>query len=181
MADTPLKPPNGVRLALVLGGIAAVAFGAAILLWPTKAALAMTLLIAIYAVIAGLVYAGAGLFSRTLGAGGRIGHVLLGLLYVVAGVFALGELQQTAVFLALFLSVLVGVLWIVEGVVSLFTLGTSGSKTLTVVFAVVSVVAGLALLTSPLWGAVFLWWFAGLALIVLGSLNVVRALFGRNG
>lgn len=172
-------PAKGARLALVIGGIAAVAFGIAILVWPTKAAVAVTALIAVYAVIAGVVYVALGLFSKGLGAGGRIGHILLGVLYVVAGIFAFSQLQESAAFLAVFLTILVGVMWIVEGFVSLFSLGGAGSKVLTIVFAIVSIIAGFTLVTSPLWGAVFLWWFLAISLIVLGALNVVRALFGK--
>lgn len=179
MSSTTSAPAKGARLALLIGGLAAVGFGIAVLVWPTKAAVALAGVIAVYAVIAGVVYAGTGIFSKELGAGGRVGHVLLGVLYIVAGAYAFGSLQRSAAFLALFLTIMVGVMWIIEGFTSLFTLGQSGSKALTIVFAVVSVFAGFTLLSSPLWGAVFLWWFLGVALVVLGALNVVRALTGK--
>lgn len=171
-------PQRGARFALVIGGIVAALFGAAILLWPTKAAVAVAGLIAIYAIIAGVVYAGMGLFTR-LGLGGRLGHIILGVLYVVAGIFAFTELQRSAAFLALFLTLMIGVLWIVEGFASLFTLGAAGSKLFTILFAIVSIIAGFTLITSPLWGAVFLWWFLGIAMVVLGVLNIFRGLFRR--
>ncbi|OJX70209.1 MAG: hypothetical protein BGO95_04225 [Micrococcales bacterium 73-13] len=172
-------PQRGARLALVIGGVVSVLFGAAILVWPTKAAVVVTAIIAIYAIIAGIVYAGMGLFTKGLGFGGRLGHIILGILYVVAGAFAFAELQQSAAFLALFITLMLGVLWIVEGFASLFTIGSAGSKLFTVLFAIVSIVAGFTLVTSPLWGAVFLWWFLGIALVVLGVLNVFRGLFRR--
>ena len=70
-------------------------------------------------------------------------------------------------------------MWMMEGFTALFTLGGSGSKAITVVFAIISILAGFSLLTSPLWGAVFLWWFLGIGLAVLGVLNIVRAIIGR--
>lgn len=179
MTTTITAPQRSARLALIAGGIVAVLFGAAVLVWPTKTAVVLTAIIAIYAIIAGVIYAGMGLFSKGLGFGGRLGHVILGVLYVVAGVFAFGELQQSAAFLALFLTLMLGVLWIIEGFASLFTIGSAGSKLFTVLFAIVSIVAGFTLVTSPLWGAVFLWWFLGVALVVLGVLNVFRGLFRR--
>ena len=179
---TPIATPvKGARLALLIGGLAAVGFGIAVLAWPTKAAVALTGVIAVYAIISGIVYAALGIFSKALGAGGRIGHVLLGLLYVIAGVFAFSSLQQSAAFLALFLTIMVGVMWVIEGFTALFTLGQSGSKIATIIFAILSVIAGFTLLSSPLWGAVFLWWFLGISLVVLGILNVLRALVGRKG
>ncbi|MFC7765607.1 HdeD family acid-resistance protein [Leucobacter soli] len=150
MTDTASESPaKGARLALLVGGLAAVGFGVAVLVWPTKTAVALTGVIAVYAVVAGIVYAALGLFSKGIGAGGRIGHVLLGVLYVVAGVYAFGSLKQSAVFLALFLTIMVGVMWVVEGFTSLFTLGQSGSKALTITFAILSVIAGFTLLSSP--------------------------------
>lgn len=170
---------KGARTALLIGGLAAIGFGIAVLAWPTKTAVALTGVIAIYAIVAGIVYVAIGFFSKALGAGGRIGHILLGILYVIAGVYAFASLQQSAAFLALFLTIMLGVMWIIEGFTALFALGRSGSKVLTLVFAIISVMAGVTLLSSPLWGAVFLWWFLGIALIVLGALNVVRAISGK--
>lgn len=179
-STTPIATPvKGARLALLIGGLAAVGFGIAVLAWPTKAAVALTGVIAVYAIISGIVYAALGIFSKALGAGGRIGHVLLGLLYVIAGVYAFSSLQQSAAFLALFLTIMVGVMWVIEGFTALFTLGQAGSKIATIIFAILSVIAGFTLLSSPLWGAVFLWWFLGIALIVLGALNVIRAITGK--
>lgn len=178
-ASTPTTPVKGARLALLFGGLAAVGFGIAVLVWPTKAAVALTGIIAVYAVIAGVVYAALGFISKNLGAGGRIGHILLGILYVIAGVYAFSSLHRSAAFLALFLTIMVGVMWIIEGFTALFTIGASGSKILTIVFAIVSVVAGFTLISSPLWGAVFLWVFLGIALVILGALNIIRSLVGK--
>jgi len=100
---------------------------------------------------------------------------------MVAGVYAFTSLQRSAAFLAVFITIMVGVMWIAEGLTALFTLSQSGSKVLTIVFAVLSVIAGFTLLSSPLWGVVFLWWFLGISLVVLGILNVLRALVGRKG
>ncbi|MCK2037906.1 DUF308 domain-containing protein [Microbacterium sp. SSW1-49] len=184
MTGTPVTvsaPPRGARLAILAVGLAAVGFGIAILVWPTKAAVALTGVIAVYAILAGIVYVALGVFAKNLGAGGRIGHVLLGLLYVVAGVYAFFSLQQSAAFLALFLTIMVGLMWVIEGFTALLTLGRSGSKAVDAVFAIVSVIAGFTLLSGPLWGAIFLWWFLGAALAVLGALNVVRAITGKGG
>ncbi len=174
--DVTATPVKGARLALLVGGLAAIGFGIAVLVWPTKTAVALTGVIAVYAIVAGITYAALGLFSKGLGAGGRIGHILLAVLYVAAGVYAFTSLKQSAAFLALFLTIMVGVMWIIEGFTSLFTLGQSNSKILTILFAILSVFAGFTLLSGPLWGAAFLWWFLGIALVVLGLLNVIRGL-----
>lgn len=164
------------RFALLVGGLTGVAFGMAILVWPTKAATALAGVVATYAVIAGIVYISIALLTKSLGTGGRIGHALLGVLYVFAGIFAFTSLDRSAAYLAVLLTIMIGVMWVVEGFTALFTLGRSESKVLTIVFALFSVVAGATLLSSPIWGAVFLWWFLGIAMVALGLLNAVRAL-----
>ena len=74
---------------------------------------------------------------------------------------------------------MMGALWVVEGFVALFSLGRAESKGLTIFFALISIIAGFTLMSSPLMGAVFLWWFLAIGMIVMGVLNVGRALFGR--
>lgn len=182
VTDSPVdvrEPAKGARLALLIGGLAAVGFGIAILGWPTKTAVALVGVIGAYAVIAGISYVVVGVLARKLALGGRIGHVLLGILYIIAGIYAFSSLQQSAVFLGLFLTAMVGVMWVVEGFASLFTLGQADSSALTIVFALFSIIAGFILLSSLVWGAVFLWWFLGVSLVILGALNVIRAVFKR--
>ncbi|HWM17117.1 MAG TPA: DUF308 domain-containing protein [Microbacterium sp.] len=171
---------NGIRTALGIGGVLAVIVGILILAWPGKTAMVVTAIIAIYAIAAGLVYAGLGIFSKTKGGWARIGHIVLGILFIIAGVVAFLNLGAATEWLALFLGILVGILWIVEGIVALSTLGDAASKGWTVFFAIVSIIAGIVLLFSPLWGAVVLWWLLGISLIVLGIIQIVRAFtFGK--
>lgn len=171
---------NGIRTALGIGGVLAVIVGILILVWPGRTAAFVTAIIAIYAIAAGLVYAGLGIFSKTKGGWARVGHIVLGILFIIAGVVALFNLAQTTAWLALFLGILVGIMWIVEGIVSLSTLGDASSKGWTIFFAILSIIAGIILLFSPLWGAAVLWWLLGISLIVLGIINVVRAFtFGK--
>jgi uncharacterized membrane protein HdeD (DUF308 family) len=100
---------------------------------------------------------------------------VLGVVFIVAGVIAFANLGQATAWLAFFIGILVGVMWIVEGIVSLTTLGDAASKVWTVIFAIISIIAGIFLIFSPVWGAAILWWILGIALIVLGIVNLVRA------
>lgn len=171
---------NGIRTALGIGGVVSVIVGILILAWPGKTAAVVAAIIAIYAIVAGLVYAGLGIFSKTKGGWSRIGHIVLGVLFIIAGILAFANLGATAVWLAVFLGILVGIMWIIEGIVSLTTLGDASSKGWTTFFAIISIVAGIMLLFSPLWGALVLWWLLGISLIVLGIIQVVRAFtFGK--
>lgn len=171
---------DGIRIALGIGGLLALAVGIVILVWPDKTAMVVAAIIAIYAIVTGLVYAGIGGLSKVRSGWSRLGHVLLGIIFIIAGIVALSNLGQTAVWLGWFLGVLVAVMWIVEGVVALSTLSDAGSKVWSIFFAAISILAGVLLLFAPLWGAMVLWMLMGISLIVLGVINVVRAIaFGR--
>lgn len=172
---------NGIRLTLGIAGILTLIAGVLILVWPGQTAAVVTGILAVYTIAAGLVYAGLGLFAKDRGGWGRLGYVLLGVLFVVAGIVAFMNLTETKLLLAVFVAIFVGIAWIVEGVVSLSTIGDSSSKVWTVIFAIISIIAGIYLLLSPLWGAVVLWWVLGIMLVAMGVVNIVRAFtFGKN-
>lgn len=181
-ADTDFEKSatNGIRTALGLGGALSIILGLLILIWPGKTAMVVAAIVAIYAIAAGLVYAGIGVFSANKGGWSRIGHILLGILFVIAGIVAFANLGATTLWLAAFLGILVGIMWIIEGVVSLSTLDVAPAKGWTIFFAIISILAGITLLFSPIWGAATLWWLLGIGAIVLGAIQVGRAFsFGK--
>lgn len=167
---------RSARVTLALAGTVSLIVGIVILVWPGKSALFVTGLIATYLVVVGLVYVGLGIFSREKTGWTRVGHIVLGLLYVVAGIAAFVNLTVAAVTLAIFLAILVGVSWILDGIVSLSFLGDAASKGWTLFYALISIVGGVVVLFSPIYGAVILWWILGITLVVLGVLQIVRAI-----
>lgn len=164
-----------VRVTLGLIGLLALIAGILILVWPQKVAEVVVAIIAIYAIVAGVVYAAMGVFSRTRGGWARVGHIVLGIIFVIAGIVALANLGTATGWFAVFFGIFVGVAWIIEGIVSLSTLGGAGSKGWTIFFAILSIIAGIILITSPLWGAAVLWLLLGISLAVLGIIQIVRA------
>lgn len=165
---------TALRTALGIGGAVSVIVGILILVWPGRTAEVTVGIIAIYVIVAGVIYAALGIFSRSLGGWARVGHIVLGVLFVAAGIYSLVNLTAATVWFAAFIGILIGILWIVEGVVSLSTLGGSASKGWTIFFAIVSILAGVTLLFSPLYVAI-IWLFIGISLLVLGVFQIVRA------
>lgn len=169
-----IRTVNGIRTAVGVSGLVSAILGVLILVWPGRTAMVVTAIVAAYAIISGLIHLGLGLFSGGKGGWARVGRLLLGVVFIVVGVLAFLNLSQTTAFLALFLGILVGVLWIVEGIVDLTSLSNATSKAVSVVFAILCIVAGVVLLFAPLWGATVLWWLLGISLVVLGIVNIVR-------
>ncbi|WP_415112692.1 HdeD family acid-resistance protein [Microbacterium sp.] len=171
---------NGIRTALGIGGVLSLILGILILVWPARTAFVAVSIVAIYAIAAGLVYAGLGIFSRSKSGWSRTGHIVLGVLYVIAGVVAFTNLPAATEWFGIFIGVMVGIVWLVEGVVSLSTLADATSKGWTVFFASLTILAGVMLLFSPLWGAVVLWWLLGTSAVATGLVQLIRAFtFGR--
>lgn len=174
-ADHATRMDGGIRIALGIGGLIALIAGVLILFWPVRTAMAITVLVAIYAVAAGVVYVAIGIWSRTRGGWSRAGNIILGVLFVIAGVVAFMNIAATAAALAIVLGIVIGAVWLVEGIVTLTTLSGATSKGWRVFAAIVSILAGIAMLWSPLWGIEFLYWLAGISLVVIGVVQIVRA------
>ena len=167
---------RGIRTALAVSGVLTLVIGILILVWPGKTAEVVAVIIAIYAIIGGIVYIVVGIASPSKGGWARVGHIVLGAVFIIAGILAFSNLSLAAAALAVYIGILVGIMWIVEGVVSLSTLAQVDSKVWTVVFAILSIIAGVILLFAPVWGALLLWWMIGIALVVLGVVQIVRAI-----
>lgn len=167
---------KSIRVALAVSGVLALLAGIALLVWPVKSAVIVTAIFASYLIIAGVVYIGLGIFSRAKGGWSRVGHIVLGLLYIVAGVIAFFNLNVAAATLALVVVIFIGVSWIVDGVVALSLLGSDGSRVWTVIYAILSIIAGIIVLFSPVIAGFALWLLLGISLVVLGIVQIIRAI-----
>ena len=168
-------------MALGLSGVLAIIVGLVIMLWPEKSAILVAAIIATYAIASGVVYTGLAIFSRGKQGWARLGNVLLGVIFIIAGIVAFVNLLRSPSLAAYFVGVLIAVLWIVQGATALSTLGDSSSKIWTILYAALNLLAGIAALISPLWATAVLWVILGISLLVLGLVQVIRALtFGRH-
>ncbi|MEJ1087561.1 DUF308 domain-containing protein [Microbacterium sp. Mu-80] len=167
---------KSVRTFLVISGIIALLAGIVMLVWPMKSAVIVTAIFASYLIIGGLVYVGLGIFSGKGGGWARVGHILLGLLYIVAGVIAFANIATATVTLAIVVAIFIGISWIVDGVVALSLMGQKTSKVWTLLYALLGIIAGIIVLFSPLYAAAVLWLVLGISLIVLGVVQIIRAI-----
>ncbi|MGP6171169.1 HdeD family acid-resistance protein [Microbacterium sp. A204] len=172
---------KSIRVTLGVSGAIALITGIVLLVWPLKTAIIVTGIIAAYLIIAGLVYVGLGIFSGRKSGWARVGFIALGVLYIVAGVVAFLNLAAATITLAVVTAIFLGVSWIVDGIVSLTLLNKDGSKAWTIIYAILSIAAGVIVLFSPLLAAVALWWVLGITLVVLGIIQIIRAItLGRD-
>lgn len=166
---------SGIRSALAIGGLISIVIGIVILVWPGKTAMVVAAILGLYTVVAGLSYIGVGLSSLDKTGWGRLGHILLGALYIIAGVVFFTNLQSTTAILVILITIMIGAVWIVEGIMALTTLSHTKSKGWSIFYAIISIIAGLILLFSPMASAVMLWFIIGISAIVMGVVQLVRS------
>jgi uncharacterized membrane protein HdeD (DUF308 family) len=159
---------------LIMRGLVAVAVGIVALAWPGITVLALVILFAIYAFVAAGMEALKAFSSET--AGPVMGHLLLGLVDVGAGVIALAWPGPTALVLVL----LVGAWATIGGLVEIyagFEAGEpAGTRALFFVSGLISVAFGIVIFARPGMGAVALALLFGLFNLVYGILAFMQGI-----
>lgn len=178
--DAGRRMAEGVRSAFMIVGLVAVVVGVAILVWPAKTAMIVAAILSIQAIIAGLFYIAVGLSMHSRSGWSRIGNIILGALYIIAGIILFTNLSASVAILQVIVGVLIGAVWLVEGIMTITTMGSSPSKGASVLYGVISILAGLALLFAPALYVWLLWWLLGATLVIMGLVQLYRAFtFGR--
>jgi uncharacterized membrane protein HdeD (DUF308 family) len=159
---------------LILIGVLALIIGIVAIAWPGVTILALVILFAVYAFVdAGLQTMRA--FSSQ-SAGPVLGHLLLALVDVAAGVFALAWPAPTA-----YVLVIVVAAWALVGGVAEFSAGfqvgeSAGTRALFILSGLVSFVFGVLLFARPGVGAVTLALLFGLYALIYGFSQITAGL-----
>lgn len=159
------------RLSSIFLGIVAVIVGIAALAWPGVTILALILLFAIYAFARSFTQAGIAFHSRK--AGSVLGHLILALVDLAAGLFAVAWPAPTALVLVL----LVGIWAVMGGFWEFFaafrTGEMAGTRALFIIGGLVSVVFGVAVLARPSIGAITVALLFGYFALIYGVWQIV--------
>jgi uncharacterized membrane protein HdeD (DUF308 family) len=164
------RPSRLLRIGL---GVVTVIAGVLVLVWPDVAVVTVAIIVGIHLLGAGVVR-GVTAFSADVSGGVRVLYVLLGLLFVVAGImFLASPLKGIALLVLLF-----GVSWVVNGVIEMFH-GFSGGGGWTIFSGAVSSLAGVAVLAYPAPSARAMVWLFGIALVAIGLSVSISAAVAR--
>lgn len=167
---------NGIRVALTVSAVLAIVLGGLILASPQATLTVAAVMFGLYFLIIGIVRLVRGLLSKGTSGGIRVLNLLMGVLLLVAGVFAIKNPLNSIVALG----ILVGIAWIIEGVVALVETAPDSSRWFGTLFGAISVVAGIVVLTMPALTIAILTVVGGAFLVVAGIVQLVQAfLFGR--
>lgn len=161
----------------ILGSaIATLVPGVLVLVWPEETLHVLAVLIGLYLLVAGA-FRFVSVFAWHA-PGERLIGLLMAVLYVLAGVLCLRNPLQTIAALSL----IVGVVWLVSGILTLYTAITAEDlphRAFVLGMAVVAIVAGIVVLALPAESARALTRLLGLWLVLLGLFELVLALAWR--
>jgi uncharacterized membrane protein HdeD (DUF308 family) len=156
---------------MILLGVLAIIVGIIALAWPQVTVLALVIVFAVYAFIDAGLQAVRAFSGRT--AGPVVGHLLLGLVDLAAGVIALVWPGPTALVLVL----IIGIWAVAGGLVEIFAAfqagETAGTRALFILGGLVSIAFGVVLFARPNVGAVTLALLFGLFSVIYGISQIV--------
>ncbi|RFA13019.1 hypothetical protein B7R21_09250 [Subtercola boreus] len=159
------------RVALWIGAVLSVLVGILVLAWPGSTLEVVAFLFGLYFFVVGLMRLFVGIVNGTLSPGIRVLSVILGVLLLVAGVIALRNPFASLTVLGL----VIGFSWVFEGVLALTQTVNDSSKWYGTLLGVLSIVAGIVFLLSPLPSLAVLTVFAAWIFIVLGIFQAMSA------
>lgn len=169
-----------VRKAGVIAGVVELVIGIVMLFWPSKTLAAVTVLLGVGLVLLAIVYLGAAIGTPIMPAGWRTLGILSAVLFVFAGIAIFKAPQAVGASLVVFVTIILGAVWILDGITALFQSSFTINPAASIVYGLVSIIAGIVVLAAPQQSTVFLFMFVAVALIVMGIVSIIRALtFGR--
>lgn len=151
----------------VIAGIVAVA-------WPASTALVLAVIFGVQLFVLGIFRIVAAFAVPDTSTGTKVVGVLVGILSILAGIISLRSPVGTVVFLA----IVVGAFWLVNGILELVAgIAARGEpgRVWAIVGGIVGIIAGIFVLSSPVISAVTLAWVLGIMLIVHGAMAIAAA------
>jgi len=152
---------------LVLRGIIAIAFGIVSFIWPGVTALALVFLLAAFAFVEGI-FALIGAFGYGLPGGQRLLMVLLGLLGLAVGIFAVARPGVAAVTIVIWVAWWAIIAGIIQIVVAIEMRKEIENEWALIIGALLSIAFGILLLWRPLAGVITLAYLFGFFAIIFG-------------
>lgn len=155
-------------------GVLTLIAGIAVLAWPGETLLVLAVLFGVQLIVSGIFRFVAALASDDLTGGTRVLLALLGVLSIIIGLWAVRHVVLTLLALTVFL----GIFWIVNGVIDVFTaLSHRGmpDRGWSVVMGILSAIAGIIVLAFPGLTLLGLAVILGIWLLVFGIMEIFGA------
>ncbi|HWG61266.1 MAG TPA: DUF308 domain-containing protein [Streptosporangiaceae bacterium] len=155
-------------------GIITVAIGILALAWPGRTLVVVAVLFGIQLIVTGIFRFAAAFASDDVTGGTRVLLAVLGVISLIIGLYAVRHVLVTLLALAL----LLGIFWVISGVVELFTALSHRAmrgRGWTAVMGILSILAGLVVLAYPGISLLVLAVVLSVWLLVFGVMQIVLA------
>lgn len=177
LEDSP-PPPELIKAMAWIIGLSAgfsLALGIALVAWPGATLKVGAALLAINFVLGGVLRIVISILRSGYSGGMRAVSLIFGVLLLLGGVVMLRNLGASAAVLLLLATLMVGLGWIIEGVMALVDSNSARSRGWAIALGILSILAGIVVVAIPGWTAALFVWFTAIMLIVIGALGLVRA------
>ncbi len=144
----PQRAKNAIRGVYGVLGVMAIVLGIALLIWPGVTLKIAAVALGAYFVISGVIRIVTAIVELGLPGGWRVLDILVGLLLTVGGVVMLKNATLSGAMLAVLVTMVVGLGWMMEGVMALVESWHMPSSAWAVIYALISIVAGCIMLFS---------------------------------
>jgi uncharacterized membrane protein HdeD (DUF308 family) len=158
-------------------GLITLVLGVVLAFRPTQSLTVIAVLIGVVMVVSGIYHIVRALFGREHE---RLWRGISGVLFLLAGLVLLRHLHLSIALIGLF----VGFTWIIQGVTALIEVFSPGyglaSTGWSVFFGIISLVAGIVVVSAPITSVGALTIFMGIWFIVMGAFEMVGSLIARH-
>jgi uncharacterized membrane protein HdeD (DUF308 family) len=165
----------GWRTAFFLGLIT-LALGVVVIFRPTQSLNAIAVLLGVAMIVSGIYHIARALDETEQE---RVWRGIVGVLFILAGLVLIRHLHLSLALIALF----IGFTWIIQGIASLMESFAHGRRRAelgwSVFFGIVSLIAGIVVISAPITSLTALTLFMGAWFIVMGALEMLGSLAFR--
>lgn len=121
--DLTRRAITTVRASFALLGVLALGLGIALLAWPGKTITALAVILGAYLLVEGVIRIVMALVTPLIHAGSRLLSILFGVLFILGGVVMMRNPGLSGETLLVVVAIIIGVAWIMEGVLALLESG----------------------------------------------------------
>lgn len=168
-----------VRRWQLIGALTALVIGIIGLVWPQGALRTITLLFGVYLIVVGVTRISSAFGSSSSGGAWRWLQVALGIIVLIAGVLCLNNPFGSAIALTF----VIGIGWVLDGIATIvvtFTADATGSRWRSIAIGLVSIVAGIVLMVTPV-GALSTFLLIGsILLVIIGAVGLITLIADRS-
>jgi uncharacterized membrane protein HdeD (DUF308 family) len=176
ISEITRRSAKAIKTLQIVGGIITLLLGLCLLFWPGKSILVLTIILGIYFVVVGVVRLIGAFTISGMPGGWRVLEALTGIFMLIAAAIVFKNTGGSASFILLFAAIMIGVSWIFEGILSLTEAAGAFHSGWSIFSGIVSIVAGVVVIFSPITSAIMLITFAGIAMVVFGVVALFRGI-----